>query len=318
MQIPGDECTTPLDQGSEDFFVDLFAALDFNPLQLLLAQADRAGGPVIQTLQADARERYGEANSHHLAPPFDPEADMDAYFTLLARQCGLDAAKISSAAAFEGALHQRFINGETLFLLVSGLENGSDEGRRRLAGMLRNLSDMYPDKLRVLLCGGERLSELKYADGKLSMLNTAEERHWPELSLADISEMQTRRYAANGLSHAEAETVLTLSGGHPRLILWCLEQRRGQQTDKGVDYHQALAVSPFIYQAFTPFRREPEAMRRLCAWLSSDDLGPHAPYLQDPLLRQLYWRNLCRPIGGRLRWRCTAIKDGGKAVLQCV
>ncbi len=144
LQIPGDECATPLDQGSDDFFADLFSALDFTPMHLLLAQADRAGGPVIQTLLAEARARYGEANTHHLAPPFDPEAVMDAYFTLLARQCGLEPAESGGAAAFEAALYQRFMNGEPLFLLVSGLENGSDEGRRRLAGMLRNLADLYP------------------------------------------------------------------------------------------------------------------------------------------------------------------------------
>ena len=317
LTIPGAECATPLDQGSGDFFAGLFSALEFTPVQLLLAQADRAGGPVIQTLLADARARYGATTCHHLAPPFDPEAGMDAYFTLLARQCGMDPAA-GNAAAFEGALHQRFMDGKTLFLLVSGLENGSDEGRHRLAGMLRNLADMYPNQLRVVLCGGERLSDLKYADGTLSMFNTAEEHHWPELGVADLVEIQAERYGGNGLTTGEAEAVLSAAGGHPRLILWCLEQRRRQPEGEPPDYRRTLAASPFMHQQFTPFKRDPQALERLCALLAADDLGPAEPYLQDPLLRRLYWRNLCRPVGDRLRWRCAAIREGGKKVLGCL
>jgi len=316
LTIPGDEAATALDEGSNDFFADLFSALDYNPIQLLLAQADRAGGPVIQTLLADARERYGETNSHHLAPPFDPAADTDAYFGLLARQCGLPTA-IDGATAFEAGLHQRLVSGEPLFLLVSGLENGADDGRRHLAGMLRNLAEMYPDRLRVLLCGGTGLSDLKYADGQLSMLNTAEERRWPELTGADVAAMQARRFAGDDLDDDEATVVLAVAGGQPRLVLWCMEQRRKQPMGAPPDYRQTLANSPFIHQAFTPFKRDPDAVRRLCNLLSGDDLGPAAPYLQDPLLRQLYWKNLIHPVGDQLQWRCDVIRDGGRGVLGC-
>ena len=72
-----------------------------------------------------------------------------------------------------------------------------------------------------------------------------------------------------------------------------------------------------MHQAFTPFKREPEAAQQVRGLLTADDLGPDQPYLDDPLLRQLYWKNLIRPVAGRLRWRCTAIRDGGLGVLGC-
>ena len=73
-----------------------------------------------------------------------------------------------------------------------------------------------------------------------------------------------------------------------------------------------------MHQAFTPFKRDPEAVKQVCELLSADDLGPDQLYLGDPLLRQLYWKNLIRPLAGRLHWRCAAIREGGLGVLGCV
>ncbi len=74
-------------------------------------------------------------------------------------------------------------------------------------------------------------------------------------------EMQARCFGENNLDDSEAQAVLSASGGQPRLILWCLEQRRKHQGEQAPDYQRALATSPFMHQAFTPFRREPEASR---------------------------------------------------------
>jgi hypothetical protein len=111
--------------------------------------------------------------------------------------------------------------------------------------------------------------------------------------------------------------MLSAAGGHPRLILWCLEQRHRNKGGKALDYRWLLAHSPFMHQAFTPFKPDPEAVRRVCGLLSADDLGPDQPYLGDPLLRQLYWKNLIHPVGGGLCWRSAAIRDGGLGVLGC-
>jgi hypothetical protein len=316
LEVPGEEAGTPLDDGAPGFFADLFTDLGFNPVQLLLAQADRAAGPVVQALLEEARGRYGATNVHHLSPAFDPRTGLNAYFALLARQCGLDPA-IDTAAGFEGALHVRLADGEPVCLLVTGFENGPAGGRRRLAGMLRGLADMYPQRLRVVLCGSAGLAELKYADGELSMLNVAREREWPELGLADVRRMSALRYPEEALDDAQTEAILAASGGHPRLIRLCLERRHQQGGMDRDGYTRILAGSRELYSLFTPYKRDAEAVERICAWLGQDDVGPSEPYIHDELLRRLYWHNLLRHRGERLCWRCGAIRHGGKAVLRC-
>ncbi len=316
LEIPGEDADTPLEESAEDFFDEVFNALDMSSILLLLAQADRASGSVIQGLLERAQERFAESNTFHLTPPFDPRASTDDYFCLLARQCGLGGEGISSVG-FESALYARLASGEPLFLLISGFENGSDEGRRLLAGTLRNVTEKHPQDLRVLICGSEKLADLKYAQGTLSMLNHAEVREWPELTPADVQALQAQTSPSEKLPGAEATRVLKASGGHPRLLRYCLEQRHKQGSLNEPTYRDLLAKSPIAFQLFAPFRSNPEVVAKLRTWLGQDELGPSEPYLFDDLLRRLFWRNLLYVCNGKLRWRCEALKSAGRRVLDC-
>jgi hypothetical protein len=50
-------------------------------------------------------------------------------------------------------------------MLVSGFENTWEQGRQALAGIFRSLNERYPDRYRLLVCGGEKLAKLYYGAG---------------------------------------------------------------------------------------------------------------------------------------------------------
>jgi hypothetical protein len=85
LEVPGKDAETPLEESAEHFLDEVFTVLDSSPILRLLAQADRASGPVIQNLRERARERFAEPNIFQLTPSFDPRASAEDYFKLLAR-----------------------------------------------------------------------------------------------------------------------------------------------------------------------------------------------------------------------------------------
>ncbi len=170
--------------------------------------------------------------------------------------------------------------------------------------MLRSFSDMLFATLRVMICGSEKLADLKYAQGTLSMLNHAEVREWPELSVADVQALQAQAFPGTELPDEEAALVLRASGGHPRLLGECLEHRhkRGALDEPG--YRDLLVKSPIAFQAFAPFKHHPEAVARLCSWLAQDDLGPAEPLsFQRPIARAVLEESASR----RLRTAALAL-----------
>ena len=312
LSIPGSETETPLESDAEDFFAQIFAALNSNPIQLLLAPHGRAGGPVIKTLLNDAKSYFGQDNVWHLAPPFDADVDDDTYFSFLAKQSGLDA-EINNAIDFQIALQARLMEVEPLFILISQLENGSASGRHKLAGMIRNFSETHFGQLQTLILGGERLLELKYAQGDLSMLNTADDHRWPELTLTDVLNMAA---ASNiELDDDLAQQLLQLTGGHSQLLHHCLRVHRQQKGQIDFDFRNALINSPAMYQLFVPFRQDSDQQEQVKDLLAKDDLGAAEPYLSDPLLRKLQWLNMLCEASGRLHWRCPGLREAGQQIL---
>jgi len=53
--------------------------------------------------------------------------------------------------------------------------------------------------------------------------------------------------------------------------------------------------------------------------LGREDAGPWQPYINNPITRSLYWKNLLKrsPNRKRLIWRCDVIREIGKAALGC-
>ncbi len=292
------------------------AALVPYPIMMLLSQAGWGEPPFRDAVFRRARQSYGEDSTLHVHPPFSLGADASEYFRQVGEQCGLEG--ITDDYAFERALEQRLKSGERLFMMVSRFDQGVAELRETLAGIVRSLSEMYPGQLFLMLCGGERLAELKYQNGDLSLLNIATVEYWPQLSTTEIQLLARHREAGLMLNDAQARDLLECSGGHPGLIslgLSLMSSHDGHAID---DLAQQFADSDLLWQSFS--RVAVQALPQLGELLTADDLGPARPYLTDKLLKTLFWQNLIHavatPSGNRLQWRSEAIVQAGRQFLS--
>ncbi len=313
--------TPRLNSGLNAFIDNLFVQFQQScpPPLMLLAQMDHNQAPMMDILLERAGECYSPERCLHLAPPYSGEADNQAYFSMLAKQCGFDES-VQNGLEFEQVLRSRLVAPEPLFLLVSRFEHGVEHTRRQLAGILRSLNESHARQLHIVLCGGEKLAELKYLQGSHSLLNTAEVHLWPEPELGDVYSMQRDFFPELELHDELAETFLRFSGGHPALLHACLQLYQDDPTLPLEEYAGALTEDPLIWQLFTPFTRNPEEADQMRKWLEQDDLGPARPFLFDPLLRRLYWKNLLTAARTgprrRLHWRCEVLRTVGREILS--
>lgn len=311
--------SVPPGQDEISFTDELFELFFQKKAVLLLAQADRWQGGVKNRILERARERYGENNVLHLVPPFGRDVDMKDYFSLLGKQCGFNG-DIASSASFMSALEERLAGDRMLFLMVSGFENSCQTGREELSGVLRNLNERFPNNFRILVCGGEKLADIAYS-GSLSYLNQAEIKEWPEMTVADVKYFLKSTCNANGqeseIDDKTAKKLLDMSGGHPKVLETCFGLHLSNPGFTLNDLTDTLFQSPFVWRLFTPFNGDAGKKRKLSELLEQENVGPAQPYLYDPLLKRLYWKNLIKraPCNRRLIWRCEGLRMLGRQIL---
>ena len=103
----------------------------------------------------------------------------------------------------------------------------------------------------------------------------------------------------------------------PRLITQCFEFLDAEGHFHHEKYIEAQQMKPFIWQLFTPFIRDPRNKDRLCELLKQDIVTHFTPYLYDPLIKSLYWKNLIikDSSGKNLVWRCELLKSVGRNIM---
>ena len=286
------------------------------PPLMLLAQNNRSQAPLVDALLAHAQDRYQAERCLHLALPYSTEAYVQDYFSVLAQQCGLSE-NINNGIEFEQALQIQSTNSpKPLFLLVSRFEHGAAFARQQLAGILRSLTESYANQLHIILCGGEKLSELKYPHGSHSLLNTAKVFQWPELGRADVYAVRNNYYQDLFLNDESADNLLLLSGGHPTLLQKCLYLYQRDSTQVWQDYPLALQHEPF--SLITKVARNYQEAQQVRQWLAHEEVAPTSAlfsydHKRNELVRHLYWQNLLaeRQVNGhkRLCWRSEALKS---------
>ena len=175
------------DRSFLDSALDVFS---HTPALILLAQEYRVPRTVLTELEADLNERFPAVR--HLVSPAARRSSPRAYFSALAKRLELDAG-VDDDAALEDALWDRLRNGTPLCLLISRLEKGDGERADEFAGVLRNLLEDPGLRLHVLLCGGQKLAELRFA-GVLSLLNSAALLEWPEYTVDDVQRLYSRQF----------------------------------------------------------------------------------------------------------------------------
>ena len=313
---PSSKATPSMPESEQGFLNQVFATIHAAPPLMLLAQADRGQGDMIQAILQRARDSFTPEYVLHVTPPYSREAELGDYFAHLARQCQFPDSVLGSIQ-WESALGERLEKGERLFMLVSGFENGSETGRRELAGVLRSLNERHANRLQIVLCGGERLAELKYGPAHLSLLSSADVLEWPELSAADVIAWQQRDFPDVELHDEEAQVMLTLCGGHPRLLRHCFQHRLQDFRLDAAGYRRLLQNDAFFSQLFTPYRENSYYRQQLCGWLAHEALEPYQDWPSDALLRRLYWNNLLANRDRRFVWRCDLLRDAGREILAC-
>ncbi len=300
-----------------DYLKDLFKRLKnlHQPVMLLLTQAGWGEPPCRKALLAKAEHIYGANNVLHLQPPYSLEEDTNSYFKHLGMQCGFD--NVEDAADFEYELKSR-LEESPIFLMVSRLEQGETEQREKLAGILRNICEIYDDRrLHVILAGGEKLASLKYEQGSMSLLNIAKEEHWHELTLKDASILFQYENPETTINDNILKQLLDISGGHPQLLKQCFSLYRKQPTLPLTDYPNFLAKADILYQSFVPFLQDSTQQQRLHSLLAENEVALAEPFILDNLIRKLYWQNLLASSSNKtLQWRSESIKIAGLQILN--
>ncbi len=296
---------------TEQSFVDnLFSALNHGVPLIILAQTDTPTQAYHHALCEQAKALYGADNLLHIYPPNSRRADKAAYFGRLAKQCQFDQS-IAESWEWADALRDKLEQEQAVFLLVTGFENGDEAPREELAGEIRQLNETFPTFHPVIM-GGEKLAALKYAQGHLSLLNSAEEFMIPSLSQGDLQLIFKHRYPQLNLQPEQLQALMTFTGCQPRLLHYCLQQQANSvETAK-----QCLLNSPLPAQLFTQFN-DPADASRLCGYLYQQCIGQYEPWPYDPLIRRLYWNNLITREGQQFVWRCDFIREIGREFLGC-
>jgi transcriptional regulator with XRE-family HTH domain len=308
---------TGFEPEAHPFVKNIFEELPRYRVMLLLTKADWNKSPyhdALEILKTQAKENY-KNNVLCIKPPAALNANINNYFSKLGKQCKFSG--VNDAESFEDALETCLEhNKKGLFLLVSRFEQGADSPREQLAEIVNNLIDEH-QHFHVVLWDAEKLATLKFKTANMPLLNLAKVKYWPELTRQEVSAFYFE-YLPSDLDETLVDNFLAISGGHPDLLIECLKLKK-RSPDLAVEkYPEKLSKCECIYDSFTQFTQQDSVRQQVYEWLLQEDLGPNEPYIQDELLRQLYWKNLLieREVNGeqRLVWRCEAIRMGGKQI----
>ena len=293
---------------TENHFIDnIFDSLDNSSPVMVLSQADSSTQHYLKALYHEAQTRYGEVCCLRLFPPNSGEVNKVAYFSRLAKQSGFDS-NITNSWEWADALAEQLAQDKVIFVLISGFENGSDEAREELAGELRNLIGSYPDLLKLVIFGNQKLAAMRYENGSLSLLNQLEDKRIPELNKEDLNTIFGQRY--KGIKNKNIDGLLEFTGQHPRLLHACLQANM----DTAEACEAYLQDSPLPSQLFTRFHDDSKV---LCQYLQQRDIGSYSAWPQDTLIRRLYWNNLIKRESNRFIWRSDYIQKVGQESLAC-
>jgi hypothetical protein len=287
------------------------------PAVVILAQQGLGSAAISREIKKRAAERFGEDTVIQVTPSYvTPEDGLSPYFESLLAQIDLST-DAASSSAFQSRLAQKLDSGEPMCLLLTGIENSPRPALEMLCGSLRVLNERY-NHFRVLMYGGERLCEMRYARGRLSYLSHAEEELWPEPGVSDIL-TEASSYGCGNLDQSTLNILQELTGGHFGILreLLGLVKHGEQSRDAFAD---AVMDSPTIWAAVAPFRDSDEGCEFLAEAARGEDLGKAERFIKHEILRHIYWSNLItrRKSGVLLRlvWRSPTIQEAVRRIVS--
>ncbi len=316
-----------------NFTSELFENLSkLKPILLVLSQSNWGEPPLREALLRKAQNQFLPQNVLRAFLPVNLDFTTDTYFADLGEQCNFD--NVHSASDFESNLRHKLksSSSEKLFLLVSCFEQGNYELRRQFASIVSALTQQFVGKFYVVCCGGEKLLDMKYRDGDVSLLSQATVKYWEEIGEHEVQAMWEHCYCKkypqemehspeiDPLDEFSANKILEISGGHPQLLYDCLHMKYRNSSLTVNQYEEYLIqVEPeYLWSTFLPLMEEEKNRKRLYELLEDESLlGVKSKYIVNDFTRRLFWKNLLTyDKGNRLRWRCEIIKKVGKKILE--
>ncbi|MEZ5470327.1 MAG: hypothetical protein R3E90_00965 [Marinicella sp.] len=278
------------------------------PIILVLSQAHIDQPPQKQVIIEMATAKYPQHQVLHVQLPFANKINPAQFFKYMGTHLNLQG--VEDELSFEFALSDA-LQTTPITLLITRFEQGNPICRQMLAGILRNLCEMYVGRLQLILCGGEGLSALKYAQGELSLLNIAAS-HLLEFDLHTWLRGQSIDTLFIDEKSSADELLYTLVGHHPALASSLYQAINLNYTL--AELNDSLAHNDMLYCDFNQVLKIADK-QKLSQLLKSNDLGSFRPHLQDLTLRKLFWLNLIRKKNNRLVWQSEPIRQFGQNML---
>jgi len=244
---------------------------------LLLAQYEQAH--LVDAVFNSLSSAYSSTRCCRIALPAI-DCQEDDFYKTLAYRCDFSE-PISKSSEFEWALGKRLAHSTPFFLLISRFENASRERAREIGGMLRSLWEQYRH-LHLVLCGAQKLEELRYLQGEHSLLNHAETHYAPELTREDVQWLWRDASSENSLDNQTAEALLKISGGHLDWLLTCFKWYQQQPEFLLEEYPKKLSLE--LCDLFLPFIHH----KTISQWLGQDKIAPRQCFITHPLLTQKF------------------------------
>lgn len=282
------------------------------PPILVASRGQRFQGPVIQAILRRAATGYEPSAILHLTPPFSDLTAEDC-FSELVRQCGF-AAKVDDATSFVAAIEKELARGGARFMLVTGFESAAALCRRELAGALRSLTERQTRLFRVVLLGGQRLLEQKFAAGDLSFLGHATVEEWPQPTVEDLLAWKLADFPALPLDRKRALELIEATGGHSGLLRHCLECWEAEGGGSSPSWGDWSYSCPELRETWHRLARNHDR-QRLEELLNQERLGSAVAWPADTTIRGLYWADLLSNQDRQLVWRAEVVRQVGREVV---
>ncbi len=297
------------DPGANSQYQALFDQLEQTkpyPILMVLTQAHLDQPPQKQLIIEAAKVRYPEHQTMHVQLPYSNNIAAADFFQFIGSQLGLD--QVTDELSFEFAFND-LLSTQKITLIITRFEQGNLTCRNQLSGILRNLCEMHVGQIQLILCGGEQLSALKYAQGDLSLLNIAT-AHLMEFDL--MNWLCAKHVAAidSDVLQQRHQSLFECIGKHPSLA-----SSLCQSDNDHISPVELVMNSDVLFCDYNQvIQHNSESALELK--LNSNDLGPYRPYLQDNVLRKLFWLNLIRKDdNNQLQWQSEPIRQFGLNLL---
>jgi len=287
-----------------DLFDQLEQAKPY-PILLVLSQAHIDQPPQKQVILEMAQAKYPQSQVMHFQMPFASNIEAPVFFKYMGAQ--LNLTDVDNELSFEFKFSD-LLQKQAVTLVITRFEHGNQACREMMAGILRNLCEMYTGQLQLILCGSEGLSALKYAQGNLSLLNIA---------TSHLLTFDLNSWLAGQSSLAEKKTskewMFSLVGNHPALASSVYQAIQSNKTNH--ELSDLLSNNDLLYCDFNQVTQV-SGREKLSDLLELENLGRYRPYLQDVTLRKLFWLNLIRKENNHLIWQSEPIRNFGKKMMK--